>query len=144
MLEALSRAAFDADVARLDPSVPKRLGWTLVTAVYPILDVIFEHACTPLRLRLDCTDWDEVAPRILLLNSDGSDVTSAPPNAGGVFHPGRHPTTGKFFVCMRGAREYHTHPSHLSEHWENYRGRAGNDLFGIVAQLWRAWKKAVG
>jgi len=144
MLDALSRAAFEADISLLDPIAARRLGWTVMTADYPVFDVIFNHATAePLRLRLDCGQWDELPPSVELLKADGTPVTAAPPNVGGVFHPGHHPSTGRYFVCMRGAREYHTHPSHLNESWSNYRGTSGNDLIGIIGQLYRAWKKAV-
>ena len=145
MLEVLSQAAFEADMRRLDPTAARRFGWTIVTAAYPVFDVIFNHAtAAALRLRSNCSQWDEIPPSIELLNADGTSVTAAPPNVGGVFHPGHHPATGRFFVCMRGTREYHTHPSHVQESWSNYRGTSGNDLVGIVGQLYRAWKKAVG
>lgn len=143
MLEELSRAAFEADVGRLDTAAVRRWGWTIVTAEYPFFDVIFNHQTAPLRLRAECRQWDEVPPSIALLNVDGTPVTAAPPNVGGVFYPGTHPATGQFFVCMRGVREYHTHPSHVGESWSNYRRAPGNDLMGIIAQLYRAWKKAV-
>lgn len=144
MLEALSRATFEADVGRLDPVAARRWRWTVLTAEYPVFDVVFDHAtAAPLRLRLECRQWDEVPPSVELLKADGSPVTAAPPNVVGVFHPCPHPSTGRFFVCMRGVREYHTHPSHIHEHWANYRGTPGNDLIGIVAQIYRAWKKAV-
>ena len=145
MHEALSRSAFEADMARLDPAAAKWLGWTVLSAEYPIFDVVFHHpTAEDLRLRLDCSGWDELPPSIEILHADGHGDLQAPPNAGGVFHPGTHPATNRFFVCMRGAREYHTHPSHIYEHWSNYRGRSGNDLVGIVGQLYRSWKKAVG
>jgi hypothetical protein len=145
VLEALSRASFDRDVGRIDTRSARMYGWTIVEASYPILDVVFNHAvAAPLRLRLTCTDWDELPPSIELLAADGQHLSTAPPNVGGVFHPGPHPITGRLFVCMRGAREYHTHFSHLADLWDNYRGKPGNDLAGIVVQLWRAWKRSVG
>jgi hypothetical protein len=145
MLEALSRSAFEADMVRLDLAAVKRWGWAVINSEYPVFDVIFDHpVAAPLRLRLDCSRWDEFPPSIELLKADGTPVESAPPNVGGVFHPGHHPTTNRFFVCMRGAHEYHTHPSHVNEAWSSHRGKSGNDLIGIVSQLYRAWKKAVG
>jgi len=144
MLEELSRAAFEADIACLDPAAAKKWDWKIVSSDYPYFDVIFNHkTATPLRLRLECRQWDEQPPSIELLHADGSQVTAAPPNVGSVFHPSPHPVTGKHFVCMRGTREYHTHFSHVQDFWSNYRGKPGNDLIGIVAQLYRAWKKAV-
>lgn len=145
MLEALSRTAFDHDVGRIDARSARIYGWTIVEASHPVLDVVFTHdTAAALRLRLDCTDWDELPPAIELLDVDGKHLDTAPPNVGGVFNPGPHPITGHPFVCMRGAREYHTHGSHLTDLWDNYRGISGMDLGGIVLQLWRAWKRAVG
>lgn len=144
MLEALSRVAFERDVGRLDRRTAEKFGWTIVTAEYPILDVIFNHATAmPLRLRLTCVDWDELPPSIELLDAAGQHLDKAPPHAGNVFHGGPHPSTGKPFVCMRGSREYHTHPNHLTDYWANYRGKSGIDLLGILSQLWRAWKRSV-
>ena len=86
MLEQLSRAAFEADMSRLDAAAAKRLGWTVVQVEYPMFDVIFNHRrLAPLRLRLNCVGWDELPPSIELLNADGSHVAAAPPNVGGVF-----------------------------------------------------------
>lgn len=119
--------------------------WTILEANYPILDVVFNHAiAAALRLRLNCTDWDELPPSIELLNATGKQLDTAPPNVGSVFNGGAHPSTGRPFVCMRGAREYHTHSSHTTDIWDNYRGTSGMDIGGIVLQLWRAWKRSVG
>lgn len=145
MLEAFCRAAFERDMKRLDRRATEKYGWTIVSAIYPLFEIVFNHAtAAPLRLRLLCTDWDELPPIIELLDATGLYLKVAPPNIGGVFNAGPHPSTGRPFVCMRGAREYHTHQSHLRDHWENYRGKSGMDLPGIVLQLWRAWKRAVG
>jgi hypothetical protein len=43
---------------------------------------------------------------------------------------------------MAGAREYHTHSSHLGETWASHRGKPGMDLVGILTQLDSAWEKA--
>jgi hypothetical protein len=42
---------------------------------------------------------------------------------------------------MRGSREYHTHESHISDIWDNYRGMPEFSLGGIITQLWNAWLK---
>lgn len=145
MLKALSKAAFDRDVGRIDPRSVQMRDWRIIEADHPVLDVLFGHAsAAPLRLRLVCDDWDEIPPSIQLLDKDGNFLTTAPPNGGNVFNPGGHPATGRPFVCMRGAREYHTHVSHTSDLWDNYRGQSGMDLGGIVFQLWQAWKRSVG
>ncbi|MFO1144405.1 MAG: putative metal-binding protein [Amaricoccus sp.] len=145
MLEALSRAAFSRDVGRIHARSARLYGWTILESGYPLLDVLFDHAtAVPVRLRLTCTDWDELPPAIELLDAGGRPVVEVPPNAGGVFNSGPHPITGRPFVCMRGAREYHAHESHTTDSWDNYRGISGMDLGGIVLQLWRAWKRSVG
>jgi hypothetical protein len=145
VLNALSRAAFDREIGRIDPRSTRMYDWTILEASYPILDVVFNHAiAAPLRLRLNCTDWDELPPSIELLNASGKHLHTAPPNVGSVFNGGAHPSTGRPFVCMRGAREYHTHSSHTTDIWDNYRGTSGMDIGGIVLQLWRAWKRSVG
>ena len=145
MLEALSRANFERDVGGIDARSARRLGWSVLNATYPVLDVLFGHAiAAPLRLRLTCDDWDELPPAIELLGAGGAHLAVAPPCLTSQFHPGPHRYTGRPFVCMRGAREYHTHESHVTDLWDNYRGQPGMDLGGIVHQLWRVWKRAVG
>ena len=42
---------------------------------------------------------------------------------------------------MRGAREYHTHPSHVGEPWELLKESSSYSLGGILTQLWNAWQK---
>lgn len=145
MHKALSKAAFDRDVGRIDARSARMYDWTILEDAYPTLEVLFNHpSAAPLRLRFGCTDWDELPPTIELLDGDGKHLATAPPNVGNVFNGGNHPNTGRPFVCMRGAREYHTHSSHTSDLWDNYRGTSGMDLGGIVVQLWRAWKRSVG
>jgi len=43
---------------------------------------------------------------------------------------------------MAGVREYHTHPSHTGDVWENYKDRSGYDLGGLLTQVWRVWQQA--
>jgi len=153
MLEALARGAFERDVGRLDKRLVKRRRWTVVAADYPVLDVIFGHPSrAPLRLRITCDDWDDLPPSIELLTSDGAHIpTNRDPGlpheyvfagGGSIFNSGPHPSTGRPFICMRGSREFHTHSSHCAEVWDNYRGRSGNDLLGLLDQLWRVWTRA--
>jgi hypothetical protein len=151
MLRELSKAAFDRDVGRLDSRLVRRRNWAILQAEYPVLDVVFRHGgAAPLRLRFTCDDWDEQPPAIELLREDGSVVQPSSAEDGGmfsrgksIFNPGGHPITGKPFVCMRGSREFHTHSGHSAEVWDNYRGRSGNDLLGLLDQLWRTWKGSI-
>lgn len=142
MLEILSRAAFNRDVQPLDDRTATRLGWTVVSREYPVLDVVLNHGEHALRLRLDCAGWDDEPPSIQLLTKEGT-ALATPPMGNGIFHPNPHPLTGELFICMRGSREFHTHFSHINEPWFNYRGQAGNDLLGLVHQICRAWRRGL-
>jgi hypothetical protein len=46
-----------------------------------------------------------------------------------------HPVTHKPFLCVRGVREYHSHPQHSGDDWFLYRGSIS--LFSTVMTLWR-------
>ena len=139
MHEALARANFEQDVADLGDVAACSYGLIVHARAYPILDVTVSHS-RPLRVRMRGDDWDDLPPSIDLLNPDGSALTGLP---GGVFHPGPHPGTGRPFVCMRGSREFHTHPNHRNEQWAQYRGQDGMGLIGILMQVATAWREAV-
>lgn len=144
MLEALSRAAFNRDISKLDVRSAGLYGWRILSSEYPIFDVVFTHPrAEPLRVRLTCDQWDELPPQIELLNQSGDHLPAPPPNHGSIFHPGPHRYTGRPFVCMRGSREYHTHESHVEDIWDNYKTQNGNDILGLVSQIWRGWKRAI-
>ena len=140
MHEALARANFDEDVADLGDVAADSYGLIVNARTYPIFDVTISHS-RPLRLRMAANDWNELPPSIDLLNPDGSALSDRLP--GGIFHPGAHPATGRPFICMRGSREFHTHPSHVNETWAQYRGQDGMGLIGILLQIATAWRKAV-
>jgi hypothetical protein len=46
-----------------------------------------------------------------------------------------HPITHKPFLCLRGIREYHSHPQHSGDEWLLYRESV--NLFSIIMSLWR-------
>jgi len=50
--------------------------------------------------------------------------------------------TPKPFMCMVGIREYHTHKSHSSDSWSNYRDLPDYSLENIVLQVAEAFQKA--
>lgn len=138
MLSALAQANYQRDVSAIDPQAVKRMGWTIVEAAFPVLDVIFSHASAkPIRLRLECGDWDELAPAIEILDADGTQISVMPTDPRSIFNAGPNPNTGKPFICMRGSRHYHE--LHPEDRWENHRGKPGMDLGGILFQLWRVW-----
>lgn len=155
MLEALSRGAFERELAQLDKRVVTRRNWTVLTAQHPVLDVVFNHPTrAALRLRFTCDGWDDQPPLIEILAADGQPIPShrrpGHPHeylfAGGlsIFNSGPHERHQRPFICMRGSRDYHNHPSHRTDHWDNYRGQSGNSLLGLLEQLWRVWTRAAG
>lgn len=145
MHELISRTLFDQQVVGLSERLAQTRNWVFHHLVYPVIDCEFRHTGrTPLRLRFQCTDWNALPPAIELLSADGAASFNLPPNPTGVFHSSAHPSTGRPFICMRGSREYHTHPSHTSDSWDNLKGSDAYSLGGILTQIWHAWLKGSG
>ncbi|WP_316213767.1 MULTISPECIES: putative metal-binding protein [unclassified Bradyrhizobium] len=138
--EALAKANFERDVAMLTDSIAARLQLIVHSRDYPILDVTVEHT-KAVRFRLRGDNFDELPPAIAILKPDGQPWTG--PLPGGVFNAGPHSSQGGPFICMRGAREYHTHSSHVNDRWENYRGQDGMGIVGILMQLAGVWRRDV-
>lgn len=149
MHEAVSQARFEQEIAAIPESTRFSRCWKIHGAIYPILDVEFytsENDDRPgLRLRMDFCGWNSTPPSIVLLRPHGERITQLlPPKSGGatgVFNQGPHPCAHAPFICMRGSREYHIHPSHTADLWDNIKGTAEFNLGGIVTQIWRAWQK---
>lgn len=139
---AAAKALFDKQVG-FSPILLAERHWELLHREFPVLEIVFTaNGRVPLRVRLNCPDWNETPPAIALLDRDGNYLALIARDPGGVFNPGPHPSVGRPFICMRGSLEYHTHPSHLNDPWAQLRGTSSYDLGGIVTQLWNAWKKA--
>lgn len=140
-----AKTLFDIEVATLSTELAKRRGWIFHEIEFPTIDCSFTGSDrTPLRLRLRCDDWNDLPPAISLHSVDGTLLTMLLPNSNGVFNQGPHPMTGRPFICMRGAREYHTHPSHVGDPWETLKSKSSYSLGGILTQLWNAWLKGKG
>jgi len=141
MHEAASRAIFDDELAKLRPELFESRGWTLFSKEYPTLDVGFSaQDGARLRLRMLCNDWNERPPSVEFLDWGGAYLPSIERDPNGVFNNSAHPATGRPFICMKGVREYHTHPSHLTDSWETIKGGDNFTLGGILTQLWHVWK----
>ena len=130
--EAISRQLFEEDVAVLSDKVAAGMAVVVNSREFPVLDVTINHRA-PLRLRFQCDNWNDSPPSIQLLNPDGSVFSGGMP--GGIFHGGR-------FICMRGAREYHTLGGHVNDRWENYKNQEGMTIVGIFQQIKNAWRQA--
>lgn len=138
--EALAKANFERDVAVMTDGFAALNKFIVHARDYPVLDVTIEHT-KPLRLRFRGDGFDELPPAIAILKLDGTPWTD--PLPGGIFNGGPHSVQGGPFICMRGAREYHTHSSHVSDKWENYRMQDGMGIVGILMQLAGVWRRDV-
>ena len=140
-----AKILFDEDVGRWPPDIAAKRAWVVHRVEYPVIDVEFTGpGRTPLRLRFDAANWDDEPPKIALLNSVGDYLTSAPATPSSIFNGGPHALTGRPFVCMAGAWEYHRHESHLNTPWDQYRGKANYGLSDILTQIWNGWRKGTG
>ena len=142
MHEAASRALFAEEVGKLSPELLDSRGWTLLKTEFPTLEVEFAaRDAARLRLRLICSDWNERPPSVIFLDAQGQIASNIERDPSGVFNNSAHPVTGKPFICMKGVREYHTHPSHTRDAWETVRNNDRFTLGGILTQIWRVWRK---
>lgn len=146
MLEAASKALFFDQVKGLTPRLAQSRSWKFHRINFPIIDCEFKSdGGTSMRIRMECDDWNSEPPSIHLLSSSGLHLgpSEIPRRKTNVFHQGPHNITKKPFICMRGSKEYHTHPSHISDSWDLVRGKDGYSLSEILTQIWNAWKKDV-
>lgn len=145
MHPAASQALFEEETRHLSAALCERRRWVINSLSYPLINVTYSApGRTPLRVTYTCDNWDDLPPSIRLENPDGTALQQLKPNPTGVFHAGPHNVTNLPFVCMRGSREYHTHPSHVTDLWDNIRGGSSYSIGGIMTQVWNAWLKGSG
>lgn len=143
MHEAASRALFDASMRHVTTELCALRGWVLHAVEFPLVDVAFAAANRrTFRLKVTCDDWNSTPASFALRDADGSLLAAPPTSPAGQFNAGPHPSTGRPFICMRGAREYHTHPSHIGDVWSNYKDLPEFTLSSVITQVWNAWLKA--
>lgn len=142
MNRAASEALFDEHTKHLEGEILNIRRWRIFSRAFPVLDVGFEaENRQPFRVQMNAEDWNELPPAVTLLSIDGAALTVLP-SGSNIFNQSAHPSTGRPFICMAGTREYHTHASHTSDLWENYKTRSGYDLAGILTQIWSGWLKS--
>lgn len=144
MNETASKALFEEDVGKISERLLVSRNWILYNKEFPVLDVGFRSdGRAEFRVRLIATNWNDEPSSVELLDANGKFLSAQqiPEDCGNVFNRSNHQTTGRPFVCMAGSREYHTHPSHLNDSWNNYKCKDGFKLGGIMTQLWSAWQK---
>ena len=122
-------------------------GWRITAATYPMLSVALRHAASnrEIDFRFACDGWDGQPPSLSLHDpEDGRELTWEEwPKDGWVVHES-HPSTGKPFLCLAGIREFHTHPSHLSDGWDGYRLRGTYRLRDIVDRVQQRFEDSRG
>jgi hypothetical protein len=135
-----ARALFETEVKRLEPAAKLR-GWHFYQKVFPILDVGFRNEGRPeLRVRLSAPNWNDDPPSVELLDAAGNALEPGNTPAHGFFNRSAHPATGHPFICSPGALEYHTHPSHTGDRWENY--KSAFTIGDILTRTYNAWLDA--
>jgi hypothetical protein len=145
MHPAAAKALFEEEVATLTSALAQRRQWVFHSRDFPLIDCSFEaNGRTTLRVQMHCEEWNDLPPSISLHAADGTFLTTPIVNSSNIFHAGPHPATNRMFICMRGAREYHTHPSHLADLWEGVKGSSSFTLGGILTQVWNGWQKGTG
>jgi hypothetical protein len=145
MHPAAAKALFEEQSRHLTSELCERRGWILHHLAFPTISLSYTAPSrTPLRMTYTFNDWNDLPPSIRLENPDGTPLHQLTPNPTGIFHVGPHNVTNLPFVCMRGSREYHTHPSHVSDLWAPLRDEGKFDIGGIMTQIWHAWSKGSG
>lgn len=143
MNRAVAEALFNDQVRHLDGLLLETRKWRVFDRAFPILDIGFEReGQQPMRVRMECDDWNDRPPAITLLSWNGEGLNPLPSGPTGIFHAGPHEVTHRPFICMAGSNEYHTHSSHVGDSWSNYKTQSGYTLGGIIEQVWSAWLKS--
>ena len=112
-------------------------------------------AAMPLAVRFDFTNYDLWPPSVRLIDPitrrwlaqprvGAFDFSKAGEDGVPVnLFVGAHPDTGRAFLCMRGVREYHSHPEHSGDDWLLYRSQGRGTLSGLCDLLWRLTVRTV-
>ena len=144
-----AKALFKEHTKHLSLSLAQRRGWVIHSLEFPEIDIMFTASeRTVIRLLFICDDWNDLPPSISLLTAEGTlietkstAIQSLPRKPAGIFNRAPHDTTQRPFICMRGSREFHTHPVHVNDSWEKLKNSPNYTLGNIITQLWHAWLK---
>lgn len=143
MNNALSKLVFNEQTKHFSQRLLEIRSWSLNEIQFPILDITFSHTDRqPFRVCMVCENYDESPCAIELLNLKGEFLIQTPTGSN-VINQGKHPNTKRPFICSPGSLEYHTHTNHLNDLWENYRGKSGFDIGGMISQIHNAWLKTI-
>lgn len=105
------------------PDLWSNHGWEFVEIKFPFLKIIFKGEVAVI---VNCRNYDLQPPSVYYSNPINFTPLSFQEIRNLVKKNGRyildnHPNTHLPFICMQGFWEYHTHPSHLNDPWQNYK-----------------------
>jgi len=127
-------------------------GWLVLTSTYPSVRIAVRHSRTGkvrvFDFRFD--DWNDQPPALQLVDAETLDSLPGsqwPRDNSSRWHASGWTSAGnivtpKPFMCMAGIREYHSHASHVNDHWANYRDLPDYSLENIVLQVAEAFQNA--
>lgn len=139
----LSQEIFNKEISRLTPHLLNPRGWSLKEINYPKLVIQFSAPeKEDLVVSCDCEDYPSTPPSYSFLNTNNVFLNQISGLQNGFINQSPHPVTSRIFICAPGAREFHTHPSHVNERWENFNNNL--NTYGIIAMLdkiYHTWHK---
>jgi len=150
----VSRQRFQEHVKRIagNPDLLLDRGLLVLTSCCPVLTIAARHRATgKVRVfRFSFDDWDDLPPSLVLIDAETAQELPGnlwPTDNQSHWHPSGWTSaagisTPQPFMCMAGIREYHTHNSHVSDSWENYKNQSAFDLPGIVIQVTEVFQKS--
>ena len=110
-------------------------GLVIVADTYPDLVLDFPHRTgVRRRFRVRADDWNDLAPSVLPIDSEGNVVSGQP--SGGDWGA----INNAWGLCLPGTREYHQH--HADNPWSNH--RASTSLGAIVLKVYASYRRSGG
>ena len=141
MDQQVSRLKFDREVEVIrgaGSAFTTGSGWSNLRTEYPTIEVAFTHPTSGRHIgfRFLCDDWDTQPPSLSLFDPvNGSELPWDRWPKQGWAAASPHPVTQKSFLCLPGLREFHIHPSHLGDSWDNLRNRDSCHLRYIIDRV---------
>src|SRR5438445_704486 len=132
----VSRQLFEEQVKRItgNPDLILDRGWLVLAETHPFLTIAVRHRATNKvrTFRFGFDNWNDLPPSLVLIDAETAEELAGnfwPTDNQSHWHQSGS-STNKPFMCMAGIREYHTHQSHITDLWENYKNQIGFDLPG--------------
>jgi hypothetical protein len=130
----LTKKEAEKEISKLTSKFLEQRGWEILNHLQPRLKIKFSApAREDLLVDVNYDDYPSSPPSYIFRNFKDEILTSIPSLPGGFINMSAHPISQSAFICAPGAREYHSHSSHVNDLWDNYRSLS--DEYGIVAML---------